>query len=67
MKYFRELNTAFYNKRTHEGVLRHLVIRKALSTGDILINLVTTSQGEVDPNNFAKELMSIYGLMKERL
>ena len=62
MKYFRELNTAFYNKRTHEGVLRHLVIRKALSTGDILINLVTTSQGEVDPNNFAKELMSIYGL-----
>ncbi|CCQ97087.1 Uncharacterized RNA methyltransferase CTC_01941 [[Clostridium] ultunense Esp] len=62
MKYFREINTAFYNKRTHEGILRHLVIRKALSTRDILINLVTTSQGEVDPNNFTKELLSIHGL-----
>ena len=59
MKYFRELNTAFYNKRTHEGVLRHLVIRKALSTGEILVNLVTTSQEKIDTNNFIRDLLEL--------
>lgn len=62
MEYFRELNIPYYNKRTHEGILRHLVIRKALSTGEILINLVTTSQGNIDTDNFVKELMEIEGL-----
>lgn len=59
MKYFRWANTAYYNKRIHEGILRHLVIRKALSTGEILVNLVTTSQGTVDTNNFIKALLKI--------
>lgn len=62
MEYFRQLNTAFYNKKTHKGVLRHLVIRKALSTGEILINLITTSQGEVDLEDFTKELLNLHGL-----
>lgn len=59
MEHFRELNTAFYNKRTHEGVLRHLVIRKALSTGEILVNLVTTSQEKIDTNNFIRDLLEL--------
>ena len=32
-----------YNKNTHVGILRHLLIRRAVSTGEILIALVTTS------------------------
>lgn len=62
MEYFRASNTPFYNKKTHKGILRHLVIRKALSTGEILINLVTTSQGEVDVEDFTKELLNIDNL-----
>ena len=62
MEYFRELNTPFYNKRKHEGILRHLVIRKALSTGEILVNLVTTSQGTIDTDSFVKELLGIEDL-----
>ncbi len=62
MKYFRELNIPHYNKRSHEGILRHLVVRKALSTGEILINLVTTSQGKVDMANFSKNLAELEGL-----
>ncbi len=45
LNYFQELGTSFYNKRSHTGFLRHLVVRKALTTGEILVNLVTTSQG----------------------
>ncbi len=36
--------------------MRHLVIRKALSTGEILINLVTSSQGEINLEEF-KDLL----------
>ncbi|MCM1134338.1 MAG: 23S rRNA (uracil(1939)-C(5))-methyltransferase RlmD [Clostridium sp.] len=35
---------SFYHKLRHEGYLRHLLIRKAAKTGEILIALVTTSQ-----------------------
>lgn len=62
MEHFRRLNIPYYNKRNHEGLLRHLVIRKALSTGEILINLVTTSQGSIDRDGFVKELLELEGL-----
>lgn len=62
MEHFRRLNVPFYNKRIHKGILRHLVIRKALSTGEILINLVTTSQGQVDVEAFVKDLLELKGL-----
>ena len=44
LAYFRGKETPYYHKRTHEGFLRYLVVRKALATGEILIDLVTTSQ-----------------------
>jgi 23S rRNA (uracil-5-)-methyltransferase RumA len=62
MEYFRKLGTPYYNKRNHEGILRHLVIRKALSTGEILVNLVTTSQGKVNTDGFVKELLELDSL-----
>ena len=62
MKYFRNLNTPHYNKRSHKGTLRHLIIRKSLSTGEILINLVTTSQGVIDTDDLVKNLLGIKGL-----
>ncbi|MBE5967302.1 MAG: 23S rRNA (uracil(1939)-C(5))-methyltransferase RlmD [Lachnospiraceae bacterium] len=34
----------FYHRNTHQGYLRHLLIRKAKKTGEILVNIVTTSQ-----------------------
>lgn len=39
---------AFYNHRTHQGWLRHLLLRRAAATGEILVALVTTSQLEED-------------------
>lgn len=46
--YFRGKETAYYHKRTHEGYLRHLLVRKAAKTGEILIDLVTSSQKPCD-------------------
>ncbi len=44
LAYFRGKETPFYHKLTHEGYLRHLLVRKAVKTGEILVDLVTSSQ-----------------------
>ncbi len=44
LSYFRGKETPYYHKRTHEGFLRFLLVRKAAKTGEILVDLVTTSQ-----------------------
>lgn len=46
--YFEELGTGFYKKMQHTGYLRHLLVRRAVKTGEILVALVTTTQSEVD-------------------
>lgn len=35
-------NLSVYSTETHEGYLRHLVIREGKRTGDLMVNLVTT-------------------------
>lgn len=35
---------SFYHRLRHEGFLRHLLVRKAKKTGEILVALVTTSE-----------------------
>ncbi len=44
LAYFREQGTSFYHRLRHVGFLRHLLVRKASKTGEILVALVTTSQ-----------------------
>ncbi|MCR4654952.1 MAG: methyltransferase domain-containing protein, partial [Lachnospiraceae bacterium] len=44
LAYFRGKETPYFHKRSHEGYLRHLLIRKALKTGEILVDIITTSQ-----------------------
>ncbi|HCL4465252.1 TPA: 23S rRNA (uracil(1939)-C(5))-methyltransferase RlmD [Clostridium botulinum] len=48
VNYFNEKRLPKYRVMSHEGFLRNLVIRKAKNTGEILINIVTTSQMEFD-------------------
>ena len=32
-----------YNKKTHDGLMRNLVVRRGVNTGEILVNIVTAS------------------------
>lgn len=43
-EYFTEVGAPFYRKLKHEGYLRHLLVRRAVRTGEILAALVTTGQ-----------------------
>ncbi|MDO4168282.1 MAG: 23S rRNA (uracil(1939)-C(5))-methyltransferase RlmD [Lachnospiraceae bacterium] len=44
LDYCAEQGFSFYHKMSHEGFLRHLVVRRSVSTGEILVNMVTSSQ-----------------------
>ena len=46
--YFLEKGVPYYKKMQHTGYLRHLLLRRGVTTGEILIHLVTTSQEEHD-------------------
>ncbi|TDX58871.1 23S rRNA (uracil(1939)-C(5))-methyltransferase RlmD [Orenia marismortui] len=56
LNYFREQGFKKYHVQSREGYLRNLVVRKGLNTGEILVNLVTTSQIDHDPVELSKRL-----------
>ena len=43
-EFFREKKVPFYHRMAHEGILRNLVVRHSVATGEFLINLITTTQ-----------------------
>ena len=49
----------YYHKMRHEGYFRHLLVRKAVKTGEILIDLVTSTQADVDFTPWVEKLLSL--------
>lgn len=43
-EFFVNKKVSFHHKMTHVGYLRHLLVRKAAATGEILVAVVTSSQ-----------------------
>lgn len=58
-EYFKALGVGFYKKMQHTGYLRHLLVRRAVKTGEILIDLVTTTQEEPDLAPYASMLLEL--------
>lgn len=46
LEYFTEKKARYYKKLQHVGYLRHLLVRRAVKTGEILAALVTSGQTE---------------------
>ena len=59
VKYFRSKELPHYKIMKKEGYLRNLVIRKGKNTGEILINIITTSQMDFD---FSEIIQLLKGL-----
>ena len=59
LDFCREQNLPFYHKMSHEGYLRHLLVRRAEKTGEILMNLVTTSQMDIDMKALKERLLAL--------
>lgn len=48
LKFFAEKNIPYYHKMKHTGYLRHLLVRRSIKNGGILVGLVTTSDFDAD-------------------
>ncbi|MEJ6950561.1 23S rRNA (uracil(1939)-C(5))-methyltransferase RlmD [Natronospora cellulosivora (SeqCode)] len=59
LNHFRKLNFKKYHVISKEGYLRNLVIRKGLKTGEILVNIITTSQNKYNFDKFTQELLDL--------
>ena len=59
LEYFKEKNVAYYKKMQHVGYLRHLLLRRGDQTGEILVNLVTTTQEEHDLSLLVDALLTL--------
>lgn len=59
LEFFQEIGVGYYKKMQHTGYLRHLLLRRADTTGEILVNLVTTSQEEHDLQPLTERLLGI--------
>lgn len=59
LSYCSEQGMTFYHKLTHKGYLRHLLVRKGSRTGEILVDLVTTTQETHDLDMLAMRLMML--------
>lgn len=58
-EYTKRKELPFYHKMRHEGYLRHLVVRRSIKTGDLLINLVTTSAIRHDFSELVEEMKAL--------
>ncbi|HIX29799.1 MAG TPA: 23S rRNA (uracil(1939)-C(5))-methyltransferase RlmD [Candidatus Blautia stercoravium] len=59
LEFCREQGYAYYHKIQHTGFLRHLLLRRGNTTGEILVNLVTTSQEETDFGELKEQLLKL--------
>ena len=59
LEYCREEGFSYYHKMQHIGFLRHLLLRRGNTTGEILVNLVTTSEIETDFAELQNRLLAL--------
>lgn len=48
-----------YNKKSHTGLLRHLIVRKGIRTGELLINIVTSGEEGFDEEGYVRGLLQL--------
>ena len=65
LNYFSERKIPHYNGRFHKGYLRHLIIRKAYYTGEVIVNLVTSTQLQLDLTELVESVKNL--VLKGRL
>ena len=57
--FFQEKGASYYRKLQHVGYLRHLMLRRGVTSGEILVHLVTTSQEEYDLEPLKEQLLAL--------
>ena len=48
-----------YHKKSHRGLLRHLIVRKGMRTGELLVNIVTSREEGFDEDAYTAGLRAL--------
>ena len=48
-----------YHKKVHKGLMRHLIVRRGIRTGELLVNVVTSSEDGFDENAFVEMIRAL--------
>lgn len=56
----KSFKITIYSERTRYGLLRHVMIRRGFTTGEVLVILVVTSPVFPSKNNFVKALLKLH-------
>src|SRR6056297_922994 len=59
LEYCLENSYPYFHRKKHTGLLRHFVVRKSENTGEILVNIVTSSQGKIDYEGFKEAILGL--------
>ena len=59
LEFFTELGAVHYKKMQHTGYLRHLLLRRGVTSGEILVHVITTSQSEYDYAPLVSRLLAL--------
>ena len=59
LDFCKDKGYSFYNKKSHIGFLRHLVLRKGVRTNEILVNIVTSSQSDLHSEEYVNLLLRL--------
>lgn len=59
LDFVMERGYSHYHKKTHKGLMRHLIVRRGVRTGELLINVVTSSEDGFDEKAFTEMILSL--------
>ena len=59
LDFAKESGLGYFHKITHIGYFRHLLVRRSATTGEITVNLVTTSQNDIDFSALKDNLLAL--------
>ena len=54
-----EKGYSHYHKKNHRGLMRHLIVRRGVRTGELLVNVVTSSEEGFDEDAFVEMIKSL--------
>lgn len=59
LEFARGTGLSYYHRMRHTGFFRHLLVRKAVKTGEILVDMITTSENRLDGEKWASALLEL--------
>lgn len=59
LEFCTERGYRHYHKKTHKGMMRNLIVRRGVHTGEVLVNIVTSSEPGFDEQAYVEMLQDL--------